>query len=178
MATTLSKPQSAGFDVSEERFVSHLGRNACDFFRELDATKTKVRLVHHAKRPHSQLLELEVNDGRISRNVIYKIPFSLENSETNEFSATPRPRLFPEIAPTTNGLREFRALEAIERHFRALDDERFGVISIFELLESPLVVVMEKSPDGDLKSLLKRATRFHTKSNSESLGCVFANVGT
>jgi len=41
-----------------------------------------------------------------------------------------------------------------------------------------LVVVMEKSPDGDLKSLLKRATRFHTKSNSESLGCVFANVGT
>lgn len=177
MSTTLTEPATEMFDVGKQRFSSHLLKNATRFFPELDESALVVNLRHHAKREHSQLLELEVSDGKHSRNVIYKIPFCLQNYETNETSATPRPRLFPEIAPITNGLREYRALESIEAHFNDLDSTRFGVVSMLDLLESPYVLVMEKCKEGDLKSLMKRATRFHKSSSSQSLHTALANTG-
>lgn len=177
MPSTLTEPKLADIDVNAERFTAHLDRHACDFFPELNSANTTVRIVHHTQRHHSQLLELDVTDGSRSRRVIYKIPFSLQHLDTTEFESTSRPRLFPEIQPVTNGLREFRALESIEHHFRSLHDDRFGVISMLELLELPYVVVMEKSPDGDLKSLLKRATWFHRNSNSSLLNRAFENTG-
>lgn len=177
MPSSVTEPKLAGFDVSVERFTRHLERKACEFFPELDSSATIVRMVHHAKRHHSQLLELEANDGSYSRRVLYKIPFCLQHLDATEYESTSRPRLFPEIPPVTNGLREFRALKSIERHFCRLHDNRFGTISTLALLELPYVVVMEKSPDGDLKSMLKRATRFHGNSNSSSLNLAIANAG-
>lgn len=177
MSTTLIESTAETFDVGKQRFSAHLLQNAARFFPELDKSVLIVNLRHHAKRDHSQLLELEVTDGKHFRNVIYKIPFCLQNYESNETSATPRPRLFPEIAPITNGLREYRALESIETHFENLDPARFGVVSILDLLESPYVVVMEKCKEGDLKSLMKRATRFHNPSSSQSLCNALANTG-
>jgi len=177
MLLTMTEPELAGLDVSEERFTTHLAYNSGRFFPELDSSASTVRIVHHFRRHHSQLLELEVSDGVHSRRVIYKVPFSLKHPDTNDFESTSRPRLFAENTPFTSGLLEFRALESVEHHFRALHDARFGVITMLELMERPYVVVMEKSPDRDLKSMLKRATRFHRSFNSSSLRDAFANTG-
>ncbi len=161
MSVIHSKSRTAGFNTSTKRFCNHLRDNASRFFPEFSESDVEVKLLHHAKRHHSQLLKLQVSNGRIQRQVIYKIPFCLQSAELAVEPSEERPRLFSVIDPLTNGLREYRALESVEQHFRELNDPRFGVIDMFELLEQPFVEVMQCCPDKDLKSLLKRATRLH-----------------
>lgn len=167
----------AQFDVSEQRFTTHLRTHVNRFFPELDTSTTTVRLTNHAVRRYSQLLQYEVTDGCVVRRAIYKIPFSLQDAMAASTSADDRPRLFSVVSPVSNGLREHRALKSLQRHFASLNDERFGAISVFELIESPFVVVMEKCPDPDMKSLLKHSTRFHSIRNQKTLNQGFVNTG-
>jgi hypothetical protein len=167
----------AQFNVSEERFTSHLRTHVNRFFPDLDASTTTVRLTDHAVRRYSQVLQYEVADGTLVRRAIYKIPFSLQDAMTTSTPTEDRPRLFPVVSPVSNGLREHRALESLQQHFASLKDDRFGAISVFELIESPFVVVMEKCPDPDMKSLLKHATRFHRIRNPETMNQAFVNTG-
>lgn len=176
----LATPQSRvmNFDVSEDRFAAHLRSKFSLFFPELNPQKTTVRTTHQSIRKKSSLFEFEIGDGTLRKKVICKIPFSLQDA-----SAVPpvedRPLLFPSIDPVSNGLREYLALESIEHHFSELHDPRFGTIAALELLESPFVVLMEKSADGSLKSLLKKSTRFHRMQRSASeLSPAFRNAGS
>lgn len=164
MSQVVMETATEQFDTSVRRFYGHLQRRAPDFFPEL-AGPVHIRLDRHSKRHHSQLLKFSVEDDRSTECVIYKIPFCLSRLEETTFSVEQRPRLFSEIDPLTNGLREFRSLQSVEEHFGGLNDPRFGAIRTFELLEAPYVEVMNYCPDPDLKSLLKRSTRIHRPTN-------------
>lgn len=179
MTTTFTEPGQqavARCDVSEDRFTSHLRNQARHFFPELDASTTIVRLIQHAVRHHSQLFEFEVTDKSFTRKVIYKVAFSPQAMNA-AITKEERPRLFSPPDAASNGLREYRALKSIEQHFSRLDDERFGVISMLDLLESPFVMVMEKCTDASMKSLLKKSTRFHVDRNQRALHTAFSNSG-
>ncbi|GAB5443925.1 MAG: hypothetical protein Fues2KO_42740 [Fuerstiella sp.] len=147
-----------------DRFRRHLQLRAADFFPHLNG-ELQISLVRHDKRHHSQLLCFAVEAEHEQELIIYKIPFCLSRLEQPSFPVEDRPRLFSDIDPLTNGLREFRSLQSVQQHFGDLSDSRFGVITPFELLEAPYVEVMSYCPDPDLKSLLKRATRFHQPAN-------------
>lgn len=179
MTTIYSEPAQqavAGFDVSEDRFTTQLRNRVSHYFPELDSSTTIVQLVDHAIRHHSQLLEFAVADKSFSRKVICKVAFSpmAMNVDAKEQK---RPRLFSPPDAASNGMREYRALESIERHFSRLDDARFGVISMLDLLESPCGMLMEKCPDASLKSLLKKSTRFHLVRKHMPLHRAFSNSG-
>ncbi|MCP4170229.1 MAG: phosphotransferase [Fuerstiella sp.] len=168
---------TAQIDVSEERFTAHLRSHMHIYFPELNTASTTVRLIDHAVRQYSQLLQYELTDGSFSRQAIYKIPFSLHDAARGSTSPEERPRLFSVVNPVSNGLREYRALKSVEDHFSSLNETRFGVIAILALIESPFVLVMEKCPDPDMKTLLKTSTRFHRHQDTEMLNCAFANTG-
>ena len=179
---SIAKPKSvdqtiAQFDVSEDRFATHLRAHVNRFFPDLDTSTTTVRLTDHVVRRYSQLLQYEVADASVVFRVIYKIPFSLQDTMTARTTIGERPRLFPIVCPVSNGLREYRALKSLQQHYSSLKDCRFGAISVFDLIESPFVVVMQKCPDPDLKLLLKRSTRFHRIRNKETLNQAFENTG-
>lgn len=164
---TTPQPDTAGtFDLSPRRFTDHLCDNAARFFPELDCGDLAVKVKSHSMRHQSQLLQLEVLAEESTRAVIYKIPFSVARAKTTDAESKSRPRLYPEAEQVTNGVREFTALQSIEAHFKDLDSSLFKTIAMFELLESPWVMVMEMSPDPDLKSRLKKSTRWHWTNDS------------
>lgn len=174
--TTL--PRVSAEDVSEARFLAYLRTHASGFFPGMNVRRTTVRNVQHIIRKNSMLLEFEVTDGTLRKNVICKIPFSLQYAGNNELSVEDRPRLFPASEAVSDGQREYLGLESIAQHFSALNDDRFGAIPVLALLESPFVVIMEKSEDRSLKSLLKKSTRFHCPTRSASgLQAAFRNAG-
>ncbi len=171
-------PRVSAVDSSEARFVAHLRSHASRYVPGLRVQQTTVRTVQHIIRKHSSLLEFEVTDGTLRKNVICKIPFSLQDTGNHEPLVEDRPRLFPTSEAVSIGQREYLGLESIAQHFSALNDDRFGAIAVLELLESPFVVVMEKSEDRSLKSLLKKSTRFHCLTRNVSrLQAAFRNAG-
>ena len=128
---SIAKPKSvdqtiAQFDVSEDRFATHLRAHVNRFFPDLDTSTTTVRLTDHVVRRYSQLLQYEVADASVVFRVIYKIPFSLQDTMTDRTTIGERPRLFPVVCPVSNGLREYRALKSLQQHYSSLNDARFG----------------------------------------------------
>lgn len=177
MPLTETNPIAETFDVAPERFVEHLKHSAANFFPDLPTKALEVRVVKHSRRHQSQLLELQLNAGRQSRTVIYKIPFCLERVTAQYTQQSIRPRLYPEAEQTSNGLREYKALKSIEEHFRMRGESRFGVIRVLDLLRNPFVVVMEKSPLPDLKTMLKASSRFHSLIHTVHHRNVFEHAG-
>lgn len=163
--------------VSEEFFMTHLRRHAHRLFPELRTAEMTIRLVNDAARAHSQVFEFELTDMSRVHNVICKVALPAGRVTNTAVPVQQRPRLFSPINAVNDLLREYRAMESVERHFSALNDPRFGTITMLDLIKSPLVMVMDKCPDADLKSVLKRSTRFHPQRGSTLLQQAFANTG-
>jgi hypothetical protein len=176
LVATLADSPGPSFELSADRFASHLSANAVRFFPELNHRTTKVRTLRSAIRRKTSLFEFEASDGELRKQVIYKIACTLDES-TRKSPAENRPRLFPSLDPAGSGLREFRALKSIEHHFAELQDDRFGSIKVLELLESPYVIAMEKCADVSLKAMLKKSTRFHNRTDTGAMNSAIVNAG-
>ena len=145
------------------RFVRHLEARAGRYFPELAADHPTVRLVWRSVRLNSQLYEFAITGKAATRRVIVKVPFApkhVAGSVHHDRRPAPdRPRLFPKADAYAKGLYEYRALGAIDAHFRGLCDRRFGTIRVFDLLPDPYTVVMEKATDPALARLVRKAHR-------------------
>jgi hypothetical protein len=144
-------------------FGGLLRDRAGGYFADLKWWPVDVNLVRQRHRLNSSLFEFVLATKPLRHHVLVKVPYAPKHVEASPRPAvetrTDRPRLFPKAAAELKGPYEFAALSAIHDYYRGLDENRFGVIRMLDLLPPRGAVVMEKSPDPSLGRLWATSNR-------------------
>lgn len=142
--------------------VGRLHECAPRYYQECNDS-TVVTLRRKAMRSNSLLYWFRLQTSDVERRVIVKCPFSRRQlrSGHNQASSTPvgKSAQYPKPPVQVKGLREYRALSAIENYFDQQEDNRFGTIRALDIWTTPYAVVMEEGADQNLKSLFRKANR-------------------
>ncbi len=148
-------------DGAKASLISHLKTRAPSYFPGLDATAVTMRHVRESRRMYSAFHEFELSDGNRSHGVIVKFPYmpTLIDESAKTDTISQRPRLFELVDPDRMAELEFNSLVAIEQHFNALGDPRFGVIRPLELLTPPNAFAMEKQAGVSFRQIHLTARR-------------------
>ncbi len=87
-------------------------------------------------------------------------------------------RLAPRVAPEQKGLREYRALLAMEQHFRALSDRRFGTVPVLDFLPEFAALCMERVAAEGLERRLNAARWMRNSAAQAVAACGVRNAGS
>jgi|GEM_PF-729567 len=168
----------AGSDGSNW-LAEHILAQAGVYFSEFQGLPVNVRLIRAERRPMSTLFEFEVATSHQEKAVLVKAAPKGKNPNTPVVGEvrSGRPRLVPPFDSKTGYVMEYTALAAIQEHFQALRDPRFGAIRVFELLSSKDALVMERLHQPDLRELLTKAHRFRGAKHSDALILSFHHAG-
>lgn len=174
MVSTLAKVNSPAF------FAKHLREHADQYFPELGGIPASTRLVREEIRPVSALYEFVVRAADREVSIIVKVPLLTDRSIAKRGGAdwsTERPQLVPISDRSTSHVLEHAALSAIDEHFQLLGDPRFGTIRVLALLPERGALIMERVHEPNLRMLLMRPTRWHSRRSDDALNTAFHNAG-
>ncbi|MCH8829232.1 MAG: phosphotransferase, partial [Planctomycetes bacterium] len=142
----------------EQEIFARLRDRAASYFPALRAGFS-IRLRGVIRRVFATLYEVEISNGRQQFSVFVKEtlkPETVDRDGFSEFPATISPRFLP--TPDPQGF-ERASLSAIDRHFSALSDPRFGTVRILDNCFDGWGFVMERVPHPPLSRLLPRTMR-------------------
>jgi len=108
----------------------------------------------------SSVQRVRIGVGTVERALVVKLPPGAVASPAPGGTAPGRPRVAPLLDAETKFENERDALRALERHFDALGDGRFGCVRMLDYLPDVRAIVMESAPGAPLRDLLARASRF------------------
>lgn len=116
-----------------------------------------VKLTRVHERRFSTLFDFEI----AARPIVVKAPSGRRHealARGEDVEALPESlRITPRIAPEQKGLREYRALFAIEQLFQALSDRRFGAVHVLDFLPEFAALCMERITAESLERRLNSA---------------------
>lgn len=141
-------------DVAE--IAETLRRRAPDYFPAVGG-RWEVNCIRQSARSNSKVFAFRLRGESGERSVIVKIPHAPGPRKPEEAEAD-RPRVTPRSNTRDKGLHEYSALCQIHEHFSRAGDSRFDAVHPLELLPGQ-VIVMEKGPDENLNTYLRRANR-------------------
>ena len=141
-----------------QRITEHLRSNAVRYFPDLKGKPVDVRLEGGGARVFSSVYRFNLGTGAREHDVIVKLPGPRTSMASGEAGAD-RPRLKPLFDPDAKLRSEYETLSAIERHFGALGDPRFGAVRVLDFLPDAHAIVMERAAETSLKTLLARSNR-------------------
>lgn len=125
--------------------MDHVTAHAPRYFRDLERSALKVRLVWSTLRANARLYCLALESPTRTRELVVKVrhPRSTELKEAD-------PELFPGVPDECKLAREHRALIAIEQHLRTLADHRLGGVRVLDCVPQLGALIMEAAPGANL----------------------------
>lgn len=157
------------------RLLRHLRDHATRYYPDLGNAELHVDCIGSREGTLSRVYRFRIRSRGRQRGVVVKLPPAkapLPRSPT-----TRRIRVAPPLDPFTKYENEHVALRAIERHFDALGDRRFGAVRILDFLPDERAVVMEEVRGRPLTSLVARAHRLRWPLGCPRLEAAFRNTG-
>jgi len=179
MAATqeLGRALTATLETRAPRYF-HSNSTAADRQPRASAT-LPVTLTGVRERRFSTLFDFEV----AAQALVVKAPSGRRHralaQDSGETALPDSLRLTPRVRPEQKGVREFRALRAIQEHFDALADRRFGCVRVLDYLPEFGALCMERVPAESLARYLAGARRAGPRAELPAAAAQgFRNAGT
>lgn len=160
------------------QFATQLQHNARHYFPELNGCDSAVELIECSRRAASTLYHFRLGPGELERRVLVKVPTPyVVATAASSASLEDRPRLIGLADPALKFHFESRALHAIQTHFGALNDERFGYVRVLDVLEENRAVLLEKISYPALRTLLLLSALRGKRRHHELVLTALTNAG-
>ncbi len=155
-----------GYGPVPGRLLDYIREQAARYYPELSVPRLQVKLAAVVQRQASVACRYEISDGKTQRLVRVKLP--------SPASTLPP---FGSESPTASLRLEYEALLAIQEHFTALHDARFGVIRVLDFVPDYPAIVMEDLSGPTLRRVFLDTARWHARPARERAYRGFRNAG-
>ena len=161
-------------DTPVNRLRNHLREHALHYYPELGAEPVHVQWLGSRDGDLSSVHRFCLRSGGVERRVVVKLAPSRARGDGRRAG---RPRVAPLLDPCTKNASEHAALRAMQEHFDALGDFRFGSVRILDFVSALRGIVMEETRGRSLTRLLVGANRLRRPLGSRRLEEVFGHTG-
>lgn len=135
----------------------------------------EVVLLRLRSRAAARLYWYRIGSGSSARNVVVKVPGAPADAEV---AGQPRrPRMVEPPPLDTKYVREYEALDLLQRHFSALDDPRFGAVPLLGRIDPARAIVMGEVEGRSLNELVPQLSRIYPRPPSALLRRAVQSAG-